>query len=218
MKDNTREDFLDVNEIFFSIDGEGKRTGELATFLRLNYCNERCSYCDTLYALDHGDNFLDFSKIRDELSKYPTKNLTITGGEPLSQENLFEFMKTISEYNINIETNGSIDIEKFRLDNVFFTMDIKTPSSNMERFNNYDNLNKLNERDVLKFVIGSVEDLEFSKDIIEKFKPNAIIYFSPVFGFEPYKIVDFMKDNNMENVRLGLQIHKFIWDPEIRGV
>ncbi|MDY6065443.1 MAG: radical SAM protein [Finegoldia sp.] len=217
MKDKDKS--LDVNEIFYSIDGEGIRAGQLAVFIRLNGCNERCSYCDTSYALKFANNMMGICEILDEVSVYSCKNVTLTGGEPLYQENSLGLVKALSDYEVNIETNGSLDVGDFILDNTIITMDIKTPSSNMESLNLYENIKKLRGRDVLKFVVGSKEDMDFTYKIIDAYKPACHIYLSPVFGqIDPANIVEKMKEYKDDQVKLQLQMHKFIWNPDQRGV
>ena len=136
-----------VNEIFGSIDGEGIRAGELASFVRLAGCNLRCSYCDTQYALDKnaGTEML-VNEIIDELNKIGIKNVTLTGGEPLQHKDIDILIDELikSNYKVNIETNGSINIEKY-VGKCLITMDYKCPSSKMENTMNLANIEKLGE-------------------------------------------------------------------------
>lgn len=219
-----RNDFI-VNEIFTSIDGEGKRAGQLATFIRLAGCNMRCCYCDTLYAVNRNQG--DPMSIEEILEMCPIKRITLTGGEPLYHPNVAELLKVLVSkgFEVNIETNGSIDIKEakdiFRGSSSFITMDIKCPESGMELCNNFNNLQYLDERDVIKFVVGSLGDLDYMKQIIRTKLQNvrAQIYISPVFEqIHPVQIVDFIRDNNLTEVKLQLQVHKIIWDPKKRGV
>ena len=213
---------LDINEIFYSIDGEGVTAGQLAIFIRLNACNLRCSYCDTSYALEAKNNYMDFDHIFDIINQYPSRHITITGGEPLYQEAIVDFIEELSKsgYRINIETNGSISVkELINIDKTIITLDIKTPSSNMDCENLYANLNYLRGNDVCKFVVGSIEDLEFTYKVIDYYKPKCNIFLSPVYGLiDPADIVEFMKIKGYDNVKLQLQMHKYIWDPNKRGV
>ena len=214
-----------VNEIFYSIDGEGIRTGELAIFIRLTGCNLNCSYCDTKYALkkDAGTK-MTIEEILKEIKKYNCKNITITGGEPLFHNNINKLIDKLikNNYKVNIETNGTIDISPY-LNKCLITMDYKLPSSNMEKAMKLDNLEKLTNNDVLKFV---TEKSDFPKieEILKKYKIKSYIYISPVFGkVEPEEIVEFMKEMNYkgintEKLRIQVQLHKIIWDPEKRGV
>ena len=216
---------MNVSEIFYSIDGEGLRTGELAVFIRLTGCNLNCFYCDTKYALKRDSGkFMKIEEIINEVEKYNCKNITLTGGEPLlykESDTLIEALLN-ENYRVNLETNGSIDISKY-LDKCLITMDYKLPSSGMEKLMKLDNIGKLTENDVLKFV---TEESDFDKieQILREYKPKSYVYISPVFGkIEPSKIVDFMKELNnkdidTDKVRTQVQLHKVIWDPNKRGV
>ncbi|MDE6798024.1 MAG: putative 7-carboxy-7-deazaguanine synthase QueE [Ruminococcus sp.] len=216
-----------VAEKFVSINGEGKCAGELAVFIRFRGCNLKCSYCDTTWA-NTGDCPAEMMSVEDIVSyvnEEGVKNVTLTGGEPLLQENIDILVESLmkSGHNVEIETNGSISIEKFsgKLYRPDFTIDYKLPSSDMESFMNTGNYAYLTEKDVIKFVAGSVADLEKATEIIEKFSltEKCHVYVSPVFDrINPAEIVDFMKLKNLNKVRLQLQLHKFIWNPDERGV
>ena len=214
-----------VNEIFYSIDGEGLRTGELAVFIRLSGCNLKCSYCDTTYALKKSSGtFMSIDEILDKVSSYKCRNITLTGGEPLlfseAEKLIDELIK--NKYKVNIETNGSIDISKY-LRKCLITMDYKLPSSGMEDKMILSNIEKLKSNDVLKFVL---EEKDFPKieEILNTYKIKSYIYLSPIFGkIEPEKIVEFMKYLNSKNIntnkiRVQVQLHKIIWDPNMKGV
>jgi len=214
-----------VNEIFGSIDGEGIRTGELASFIRLAGCNLRCTYCDTLYALNHKDGKeMEIKEIVEEIDNIGYKNVTITGGEPLTHKDIDLLIETLLEkgYKINIETNGAVNIEKY-LNKCLITMDYKTPSSLMEDKMLLSNLEKLTENDVLKFVVKD-SDLNCIEEILKEYKIKSYIYISPIFNeIELPKIVEFMKEMqkkgiNTEKVRMQVQLHKIIWDPNMKGV
>lgn len=214
-----------VNEIFSSIDGEGIRTGELATFIRLAGCNLRCRYCDTEYALDN--NFgseMNITEILNEVKKYKNRNITLTGGEPLAHKETNKLIEELikNNYFVNIETNGSIDIEPY-IGKCLITMDYKCKSSLMEKTMLLSNLEKLSETDVLKFVINS-EDFDCIEKILRDFNIKSYIYISPIFNeINLPDIVEFMKKCNekgidMSKVRMQVQLHKIIWNPDMRGV
>ena len=214
-----------VNEIFYSIDGEGLRTGELAVFIRLAGCNLNCSYCDTKYALKISNgNKMTIAEILEEVGKYNCKNVTLTGGEPLIHAHIKELIDELIKngYKVNIETNGAVDISEY-LNKCLVTMDYKLPSSGMEKFMKLENLEKLTENDVLKFVTEA-SDFEKLEEILTTYKIKSYIYISPIFGkIEPEEIVNFMKylnqkGINTEKIRIQVQLHKIIWDPEKRGV
>ena len=217
-----------VVETFTSINGEGRKAGELAFFLRLAGCNLNCSYCDTKWANETGVKYtvMDENEIYRIIKDSGVKNVTITGGEPLfrkDMEILFEKLNADRELSVEIETNGSVDLSHFLAvcNNISFTMDYKLPSSGMENRMCLSNFDILRETDTVKFVSGSIKDLEKAKEIIEKYDltKKVKVYLSPVFGkIEPSDMVEFMKDNNMNDVRLQLQLHKFIWEPDKKGV
>ena len=216
-----------VNEIFKSIDGEGLRTGELTTFIRLAGCNLRCSYCDTCYALKNSNGTeMSVDEIVKKAKKMDYRNITLTGGEPLIHKDVDDLISKLCEngFYVNIETNGSVPIDKYITNkNIILTMDYKLPSSGVEKNMNLNNLEKLRENDVLKFVIGK-DDFDKLKQVIEKYSIKSYIYLSPVFGeIEPFEIVDFMKIMHTQGIdtskmRVQVQLHKIIWNPNERGV
>lgn len=217
-----------VVEIFESINGEGRRVGQLAIFIRLQKCNLNCSYCDTRWA--NGDDapytLMSEGEIYDRILKSGIKNITLTGGEPLLHKDVEILLEKIGNnpnLSLEIETNGSIELEKFsKLKNPpLFTMDYKLPSSKMENKMCLDNFKYLTSKDTVKFVVGTIEDLKKAKEIIKRYSliGKCAVYFSPVFNsIDPVEIVEFMKENRLNGVNLQLQIHKFIWDPESKGV
>ena len=218
---------IQINEIFESIEGEGIRTGYIATFIRTQFCNLKCSYCDTKWANEPNAEYKSMSvnEICEFVKNTGVKNVTLTGGEPLLQDNIQNLIeKLILQGNrVEIETNGSISLKKFALlkNRPVFTMDYKLPSSNMEKYMGLENFAFLNEHDTVKFVSGSIEDLKKAEEIIEKYNltQKCNVYISPVFGkINPADIVDFMIKRNLNGVRLQLQLHKFIWEPDRRGV
>ena len=217
-----------VVEIFESINGEGKKAGQLALFIRFQKCNLTCSYCDTKWANsdDSPYTLMNLEELYKKVVESGIKNVTITGGEPLLQENIEIFLKKLAEnpeINIEIETNGSINLKRFgEIKNApSFTMDYKLPKSNMEKFMDLENFKYLKEKDTVKFVVSNIDDLERAREIIEKYSlvEKCAVYISPVFGkIELSSMVDFMKKYKMNGVNMQLQIHKIIWDPETKGV
>lgn len=219
---------LQVVEKFVSINGEGSRCGQLATFIRFAGCNLNCGYCDTAWANDRKIAFVPMSaeEIYGYIKDTKVTNVTLTGGEPLLQKDIGTLLALLSkdpELYVEIETNGSVLLSKFSdLENPpSFTMDYKLPSSGMERMMALDNFDHLTNNDTVKFVSGSLEDLEKAKELINEYKltEKTNIFISPVFGeIQLESIVDFMKDNNMNGVNMQVQLHKIIWDPNERGV
>lgn len=212
---------LKVNEIFYSIQGESSQMGRPCVFVRLTYCNLRCSYCDTEYAFYEGTE-MTFEEIINEIKKYDCKLVEITGGEPLVQSASIEFMKLLCDlgYEVMLETGGSLPIHKVDK-RVKIIMDLKCPSSLMVKKNYYDNINYLKKGDEIKFVIGDKEDYEWAKKIISEHKLNEKfeVLFSPVFNrLHPAKLAEWILNDRYNKVRLQLQIHKHIWEPNARGV
>ena len=210
-----------ISEIFDSIEGEGKRTGYMSIFIRLTGCNLRCSYCDTKYAQVMGkeDVEMDEDKLIEKIKSYPWKLITLTGGEPLLQnvENLVRRL-ALTGYKINIETNGAVPLLPHRWINVFYTMDWKCPSSGENDKMLKDNLKQLTKYDVLKFVVGSQEDLDEMRNIIKTCPTKPLFYVSPVYGeIDSQDIVQYIKDNKLD-VCMQIQLHKVIWNPDERGV
>lgn len=217
-----------VAERFVSINGESLRAGEIAVFIRFAGCNLNCGYCDTKWANAEDTEYESLSKeeIYDYVKRTEITNVTLTGGEPLVQDGIDELLLTLAmdeTLHIEVETNGSVDIAEFKAltDRISYTLDYKLPDSGMEAFMCLSNYNYIDKKDVVKFVAGSPADLQRAREIMYTYgldvKTN--VYISPVFGkLEPADIVDFMLENNMNGIRLQLQMHKLIWSPETRGV
>ena len=210
-------------ESFVSINGEGQKAGELALFLRFVGCNLRCSYCDTKWANEPDAPFTlrSTQELVGMANAFKVRNVTLTGGEPLLQTGIADLIGALCRagFAVEIETNGAVPLAPFSGTGASFTMDYKLPSSGMEAKMCLVNFDSLRETDTLKFVCGSHKDLVRAKEIIDEYQPVCKIYLSPVFGkIDPAEMVDFMKINHMINVRLQLQLHKFIWHPDARGV
>jgi 7-carboxy-7-deazaguanine synthase len=211
---------LKVNEIYYSIQGESTFAGKPCVFIRLTYCNLRCSYCDTEYAFYEGED-KSIEEVVDEVKKYNCKLVEVTGGEPLVQKEAIHLMKKLCDdgYEVLLETGGSLPIDSVDK-RVRVILDLKCPSSNMKGKNLYENLDHLKPIDEVKFVIGAREDYEWAKEIINKYKINekCEILFSVVFDkLEPLTLTTWILEDKL-NVRFQLQMHKFIWKPEERGV
>ncbi len=215
---------LNVSEIYISIQGEGLRSGELCTFIRLHGCMLRCVWCDTPYALDvkKGGIKMNAGEILEKVETLNCSFIEFTGGEPLMQANVIPLMSYFCDlgYIVAIETNGHCDISK--LDKrIIKIMDIKCPDSKMSKFNNYENIQYLTEQDEIKFVINSRADFDWAKSILEKYELNkrvGAVLFSPVFGQIDLKEFARWIIEERLPVRLQLQLHKFIWGADVRGV
>jgi len=224
-----------ISEIFLSIQGEGLRQGEPTIFIRTFGCNLECAYCDTDYAKEGEFKVMTIDDILKEIESFkPYKEVQITGGEPLIQENMSYLVKTLilNGYKVYINTNGSIPIDEIvKLRNIDstgdlrFMMDYKTPSSGMHGKMLWSNLEQLTEKDQLFFIISDERDYEFAKNVISKIETKPKIIFSPAFPvkgkFNPeWKPKDLVKKvlEDKLKVRISIQLHKIIWSPETRGV
>lgn len=216
-----------VAEKFISINGEGPRAGELAVFLRFKGCNLRCSYCDTMWANEPNCPYVEETprELYDYVKSTKIKNVTLTGGEPLLQQDMNQLLKLLTEdgeLRVEVETNGAVDLKMFTDENrPVFTMDYKLPSSLWEQAMIPDNFLVLQKEDTVKFVCGSMEDMDRAVEMIENYDliNRCHVYFSPVFGkIEPADMVDYMIRHQINDARLQIQMHKVIWDPERRGV
>lgn len=255
-----------VVERFVSVNGEGKRAGQLAYFVRFAGCNLDCDYCDTKWANDEKVEYFEY----DEKTLYTMikhsniQNVTLTGGEPLLQKDfkeLLDLLRRDENLNVEIETNGSIDIRPFlpdsdvfaekiyhragetfgmtledmfsleekakkqddyMVDNITFTLDYKLDVSGMEDKMFLQNFDNVRQSDTVKFVVGSRADLSKSLEIINEYRlveKGVGVYLSPCFGkIEPAVIVDFMKEKKMNGVNVQLQLQKYIWSPDQKGV
>ena len=211
---------LKVNEIYFSVQGESTNAGLPCVFVRLTYCNLRCNYCDTEYAFYEGKNY-SIDEIVDEVKKFGCNLVEVTGGEPLFQDECYPLMEKLCNegFSVMVETGGSLPIRTID-PRVKIIMDLKCPSSGMQKKNMYENINYIKPADEVKFVIGTREDYEWSRDIVlnHKLDEKAKILFSVVFGkLEPVRLVEWILEDKL-NVRFQLQMHKFIWEPNAKGV
>jgi 7-carboxy-7-deazaguanine synthase len=212
----------ELNEIFYSIQGESSFAGRPCVFIRLSGCNLRCSYCDTRYAYYDGEE-LEIHAILDKVRAYPCSLVEVTGGEPLLQNEAPELISHLLEQGLTVllETNGSLDISKVDSRCVRI-LDVKCPSSGQVHCSDLRNLQKLSGRDEVKSVIGDRVDYEFAKELLKELAARPIdpsrIHFSPVFeGLKPELLARWILTDHLP-VRLHLQLHKTIWDPQLRGV
>jgi 7-carboxy-7-deazaguanine synthase len=209
---------MKINELFYSLQGEGTSAGLPTIFLRTTGCNLRCSYCDTKYAYTRGTE-MNIQEILDEIEKYPCRNICITGGEPLLQKDIPMLFKRLlqKKFTICLETNGSIDIRKYTgKPSLMISLDMKCPSSRMHTHMILENISSLSKNDQLKFVIQNKTDYDYVKGIIGKYSPRCTVFFQPVWGTNPQKLAKWILNDGL-SVRLGLQLQKIIWGGK-RGV
>jgi 7-carboxy-7-deazaguanine synthase len=211
---------LVVNEIFHSIQGESSYMGLPCVFVRLTYCNLRCSYCDTEYAFHEGKE-MAIGEVLSVVREYRCSMVEVTGGEPLWQENVHELMKCLCDegYQVLLETGGSLSIASVD-PRVKRIIDFKCPSSKMMKKNMWENVRYLRVGDEVKFVIGDREDYEWAKAKIDEHRltEQCPVLMSVVFGeLEPIRLAEWILKDKLD-VRFQLQMHKYIWSPEMRGV
>ena len=211
---------LVINEIFYSIQGESSSAGRPCTFIRLAYCNIRCSYCDTAYAFDDGTE-MTVGDIMEKVNATCSRLVEITGGEPLFQENVHDLLKTLCDagYEVLLETGGTLDIGKVD-PRVKRIVDFKCPSSGMMKKNEWKNIPLLGPSDEVKFVIGTREDYDWAKSVIAKHHigDRSSVLMSVIYGaLDPLELCQWILADKLD-VRFQLQMHKYIWNPETRGV
>ena len=208
-------DTLIINEIFYSIQGETSRSGRPTTFVRLTGCPLRCSYCDTEYAFKNGSK-MSFDEISSAIKKNDSMYVTVTGGEPLAQKNVIEFLRYLCDmnYSVSIETSNAYDISTID-SRVSVILDVKTPASHESDKNMISNYKKLKPIDEIKFVICNLDDFNWARDYISLHNLDTLcpILFSPSYDDMPIsELADLILKYSV-NVRLQAQLHKTIWGP-----
>jgi 7-carboxy-7-deazaguanine synthase len=212
---------LTVNEIYQSIQGESTWAGLPCVFVRLTFCDLRCSYCDTEYAFYAGTK-RPLEDVLAEVLAFDFPLVELTGGEPLLQKNVLPLMAQLCDAGktVLIETSGAHDISQID-PRVHRIMDLKTPSSGECARNRMENIPHLTRGDEVKFVLGSREDYEWARAQIAEHQLGdrvGTVLLSPVFGkIDPRDIVTWMLEDKLP-ARFQLQMHKFIWDPKTKGV
>ena len=212
-------DTLKINEIFYSIQGESTFSGRPCVFVRLTYCNLRCSYCDTTYAFFEGRTMTQ-DEIIAGIRQFDCRLIEITGGEPLLQKNVHPLMTELCNqgYEVLLETAGHMDISQVD-PRVKRIMDIKCPSSGESEKILWTNLTYLNADDEIKFVVGLEADLTWAAEVIKKHALTDIcpVILSPVFGtMENRKLAEWILSSRLP-VRMQIQLHKQIWEPNEKG-
>tara|TARA_Y100000590_G_scaffold249520_1_gene280319 strand:- start:308 stop:949 length:642 start_codon:yes stop_codon:yes gene_type:complete len=211
---------LKINEIYHSIQGESSYSGLPCVFVRLTYCNLRCSYCDTEYAFYEGKD-MSIKQIIKKINSYKCNLVEITGGEPLLQKNCIKLINELEKNNkkVLIETGGSLSIQNISK-KTHIILDLKCPSSNMENKNLWENLDYIKKTDEIKFVVGNKVDYEWTKNIIKKYdlENKCHLLISPVYDkIDNEKIINWILKDNLK-IRFQIQLHKEIWDKDKKGV
>lgn len=218
-----------ITEIFHSLQGETSLTGVRFAFIRLTGCNLRCTYCDSTYSFKGGTK-MSIEQILETIRPYEVRHVLLTGGEPLLQRNTEALAKRLIHegFTVSIETHGEVSIEKFAK-SCRIVMDIKTPSSGMQRGGYKINIPFLKRSDEIKFVIASEEDYAFARELIEKEKLSEVcdILLSPAViakaqpGSFPGITSRWLAEKILEDhlpVRMQIQLHKLLWGADQKGV
>ncbi len=213
---------LKVNEIFHSIQGEGTYALYPCTFIRLTGCNLRCTWCDTTYSFFEGQG-QTLRDILTQISGFQANLVEITGGEPLLQKNVYVLMDLLAESGkkVLLETSGSILIDRVP-QYVHIILDMKAPGSGEDAKNKYENLSLLKRTDDLKIVVTSRADFDFAVDLIARnnlsTKLEHPVIIQPAFGqLEPAELGEWIKASTTP-LRMGMQLHKYIYEPTLRAV
>lgn len=211
---------LKINEIFHSIQGESRHAGRPCVFVRLTWCNLRCSWCDTPYAFEDGAD-QSVGAILEAVAGHGSRFVLITGGEPLLQEGVHDLIAELldREYEVAVETGGSLDIAGVD-GRAMIVMDLKCPGSGMAARNRWENVALLKSGDEAKFVIADRADYDWARATIDRHHLLARcgVLLSPAHGLlDPRRLAEWVLADRLP-VRLQIQIHKYIWPPDMRGV
>jgi|KBSSwiStaDraftv2_1062776.scaffolds.fasta_scaffold115586_2 7-carboxy-7-deazaguanine synthase len=218
--DGRLETTLVVNEIFHSIQGESRHAGRPCVFVRLTGCNLRCVWCDTAYAFEEGGT-QTVAAIADRVAAFGTRYVLLTGGEPLLQAGVHDLAAVLLDrgHEVAIETGGGLDIAP--LDRrVMVVLDVKCPGSGMAAKNRWENLALLKPTDEIKFVLSDRADYDWAREVIarDRLETRCGLLFSPVHGvLSPRALSEWMLADRVP-ARLQLQLHKYIWPADMRGV
>jgi 7-carboxy-7-deazaguanine synthase len=212
---------LTINEIFHSIQGESTHAGRPCAFVRLSACDLRCSWCDTTYAFHEGHK-VSVEDVVAQVRAFECEHVEITGGEPLLQADVYPLMEQLlaNGHTVLLETGGHRSIEAVP-EGVIRIVDVKCPGSGEAEKTHWQNLDLLRPSDEVKFVIKDRADYEYARDIVRQHdlaKRTTAVLFSPVHGvMDPSRLASWILEDRLQ-VRLQLQVHKFIWGADVRGV
>ena len=223
---------LQITEIFYSLQGETSLSGVPFIFIRLTGCNLRCTYCDSVYSFK-GGTAMSFEDVFKRIEKFPVGHVLMTGGEPLLQRNTLAFIDQLNErgYSVSIETHGEVSIQEASK-KARIIMDIKTPGSKMNRGGYEKNLAYVKPTDEIKFVITSMRDYEWARDMVQSWirdekMPTREILFSPALaakgspgayeGVNPRELAERILEDQLP-VRFQYQLHKLLWGADTKGV
>lgn len=212
---------LTINEIFYSIQGESTYAGRPCVFVRLTACDLRCSWCDTSYAFHEGHK-QSLDEVLACVDRFDCRLVEVTGGEPLLQDEVYPLMESLLERGntVLLETGGHRSTARVPSD-VVTILDVKCPGSGEAHRNDWTNLDRLRPRDEVKFVVKDRQDYEYARDVIQRHELGskaAAVHISPVHGvLDSRPLSEWILADKLP-VRVQLQLHKYIWDPDTRGV
>ena len=213
---------LRVTEIFRSIQGESTHAGRPCSFVRLTGCPMRCTWCDSEYTFTGGER-MSVEDVMRKVRDYGCQLVEVTGGEPLAQKEAFELVRRLCDagYEVLVETGGYVSTEGLD-ERACVILDVKCPASGEAERNHWPNLERLRaDRDEVKFVVAGREDWEFARGVIERYeleKTARAILISPVWGSTDLKELAELVASSGMDVRMQLQLHKYIWGPDVHGV
>lgn len=211
---------LRVTEIFYSIQGESRFTGNPCVFVRLTGCPLRCTWCDTEYAFHEGTDLM-LQDIVTQVKNFGCQLVEITGGEPLAQPGALPLIQRLCDHGFQVllETSGAMDVSPVDT-RATIVLDVKCPGSEMSDRMYWDNLNFISKKDDVKFVIRDRQDYDWAVEVLHRFNlcDRCTVLFSPVFGeLDLQQLAGWILRDRLA-VRFQVQLHKFIWDPHTRGV
>ena len=211
---------LRVTEIFHSIQGESSHVGKPCVFIRLTGCPLRCTWCDTEYAFTGGTT-MKTTEVLNTVRSYQCPLVEITGGEPLHQPEVFPLIRNLCDEGLQvlIETSGAIDISPVDR-RAHVILDVKCPGSGMTDHMHWANLEQLSAKDEVKFVLKDRQDYDWAKEIVSQYHlcDRCTVLFSPLFGqLDLQTLAEWVLQDRLP-IRFHIQLHKYIWDPHMRGV
>jgi 7-carboxy-7-deazaguanine synthase len=209
-----------VTEIFHSIQGESSYAGLPCVFVRLTGCPLRCSWCDSEYTF-HGGTDMTLEQVMSRVRSYGCRLVEVTGGEPLHQQEALRLIEVLCEegYTVLVETSGAIDISPVD-QRARVILDVKCPGSGMMDRMDWDNLGRVTAKDEVKFVIKDRADYDWAVSILKQYdlEHRCMVLFGPVFGdLDLRQLAEWILADKLR-VRFQMQLHKYIWDPQMRGV
>jgi 7-carboxy-7-deazaguanine synthase len=217
-------DQMSLNEVYYTVQGECRFQGLPTVFVRASHCPLRCTWCDSKYTFNEGRAWT-LDAVLDEIRRYPTSHVCVTGGEPLAQPSAVELCRRLvqSGYTVELETSGSEAVDVFEpwpealRARLTVNLDVKCPGSAMTQFNRWDNLARLAAHDQLKFILLDRNDYDYAKDVLARHPVPCSVYLHPVWGkLDAARIAEWVKTDGLK-AHVGIQLHKILWGDR-RGV